>query len=162
VPPEGPPPTPAPAEAEPQPAEPIEAEPAETVATPTVSEPTPAEAASAEPLVRVYLGLAPGAYGKPREIWFEPELLEQPLPNRHVPPVDLRSGRIAPMNHIHQLSEILKRIYRLGDQQTFQLREAIKEVYEIQGLGVEPTIASEEQTYLPFDAVREVLVRDGQ
>jgi hypothetical protein len=226
---EPPPATPTP-ETEPEPpaAEAVEPEPAEAVATAPSAEPTPApeEAASAEPPVRVYLGLAPGAYGKPREIWFEPELRDQPLPNRHisitgetgsgktqatkailhelqplglpvlildfkddyssesyvesenlavfdasfgglpfnplVPPVDLRSGRIAPMNHIHQLSEILKRIYRLGDQQTFQLREAIKEVYEIQGLGVEPTLASAEQTYLPFDAVREVLVRDGQ
>ena len=34
------------------------------------------------------------------------------------------------MRHIHQLSDIIKRIYRLGDQQAFRLREAIKESYE--------------------------------
>jgi hypothetical protein len=224
---EPPPPIPT-AETETEPLAMVEPETTEAVATPPAAEPTPApeEAAAAEPPIRVYLGVAPGAYGKPREIWFEPELRDQPLPNRHisitgetgsrktqatkailhelqplglpvlildfkddysseayvenedlavfdasfgglpfnplVPPIDVRSGRIAPMNHIHQLSEILKRIYRLGDQQTFQLREAIKEVYEIQGLGVAPTLATAEQTYLPFDAVREVLVRDGQ
>lgn len=174
---------------------------------------------------RAYLGEAPGTYGKPREVWFDPALPDQPLPNPHVsitgetgsgktqatkailhellpgglpvlildfkddysteayieaegltlydasygglpfnpmvPPVDSRSGKASPINHIHQLSEILKRVYRLGDQQAFHLREAMKEVYEIQGLDVQPAVHPEEQSYLPFDAVREVLVREG-
>jgi hypothetical protein len=205
-----------------EPVGPTEPEPVDAPAPP-VGQPEPS--VSGAEAVRVYLGVAPGAYGKPREIWFDPELPDQPLPNRHisitgetgsgktqatkailhellprdlpvlildfkddyssesyvesenlsvfdasfgglpfnplVPPIDPRSGRIAPMNHVHQLSEILKRIYRLGDQQTFHLREAIKEVYTIQGIPTEPTVALDSQTYLPFDAVRDVLVRDG-
>jgi hypothetical protein len=183
----------------------------------------PSDDSGARP--RVFLGTGPGAYGKPREIWFDPELPDQPLPNPHIsitgetgsgktqatkailrelapnglpvlildfkddyssttyveseklnlydasygglpfnpliPPVDPRTRKSAPMNHVHQLSEILKRIYRLGDQQTFHLREAMKEVFEIQGVGLQPTVIAETQNYLPFDAVRDVLVRDG-
>ena len=52
---------------------------------------------------------------------------EQSLPfNPLAPAVDPRSGRVNPTHHIHQLTDIIKRIYRLGDQQAYRLREAMK------------------------------------
>jgi len=81
--------------------------------------------------------------------------------NPMVPPIDPRSGKANPMGHIHQLGEILKRIYRLGDQQAFHLREAMKETYEIQGIATRPFEPGDNQQYLPFEAIRDVLVRDG-
>ena len=173
---------------------------------------------------QAFLGEAPGTYGKPLEVWIDPQRPEHPLPNPHIaitgetgsgktqatkallhellpfdlpvlildfkddysqpdyvhsedfklydasftgmpfnpmnPPVDPHSGRVAPMNHIHQLSGILKRIYGLGDQQVFHLREAMKETYEIQGIGTRPFEPEEGQIYLPFDAIRDVLERE--
>lgn len=81
--------------------------------------------------------------------------------NPMVPPTDPRSGRANPMGHIHQLGEIIKRIYRLGDQQAFHLREAMKETYEIQGIATRPFKPGDDQEYLPFEAIRDVLVREG-
>ena len=173
---------------------------------------------------RALLGSAPGTYGKPREIWFDPALPEDPLPNPHVsitgetgsgktqatkaiigdlraqglpalvldfkddytddayaaaesfeiydasfsslpfnpltPPVDAKSGRINPAHHIHQLSEIVKRIYKLGDQQAFRLREAIKETYDEAGIGSKPTVVADGTAFPPFEAVRERLAGD--
>jgi hypothetical protein len=184
---------------------------------PSVTEP------SARP--RAFLGEAPGTYGKPIEVWFDPQRQDKPLPNPHVaitgetgsgktqatkallrdlvplglpalildfkddysqvdyveteglrlydasfgglpfnpmtPPIDPRSGRASPINHIHQLSEIVKRIYRLGDQQAFHLREAMKETYTIQGVALQPFVPAEGQVYLPFEATRDVLQREG-
>lgn len=55
----------------------------------------------------------------------------EPLPfNPLTPPLDRRSGKVNPVHHIHQLGDIIKRIYGLGDQQTYRLREAIKRAYE--------------------------------
>src|SRR6185312_254240 len=65
-----------------------------------------------------------------------------------------------PVGHVHELANMLQRIYKLGDQQTFQLREAMKETYEISGVGVVPFVPKADQTYLSFDAVRDVLVRE--
>ena len=56
---------------------------------------------------------------------------DQSLPfNPLAPAVDPRSGRVNPTHHLHQLTDIIKRIYRLGDQQAYRLREAMKTVYE--------------------------------
>jgi len=189
------------------------------------AEPERAEPPDSSPRPRAYLGDAPGTYGKPLEVWFDPQRPDRPLPNPHVaitgetgsgktqatkallhellplglpvlildfkddysqvdyveaegfrlydasfggmpfnpmnPPVDPRSGRVAPINHIHQLSDILKRIYRLGDQQAFHLREAMKETYEIQGVSTRPFVPEDGQVYLPFEAIRDVLEREG-
>ena len=156
------------------------------------------EPAAASPTDRARCsGTSPGEYGKPREIWFDPQAPEDRLPNPHLmitgetgsgktqatkailadmrpfdvpalildfkddysepvyaeteglnvydpsdqslpfnplaPAVDPRSGRVNPTHHLHQLTDIIKRIYRLGDQQAYRLREAMKAVYETRG-----------------------------
>lgn len=79
--------------------------------------------------------------------------------NPMVPPIDPQSGRANPTAHVHELANMLQRIYKLGDQQTFQLREAMKETYSIIGVDSRPFVPELGQQYLPFEAVRDVLVR---
>jgi len=81
--------------------------------------------------------------------------------NPMVPPIDPESGRANPMAHVHELANMLQRIYKLGDQQAFTLREAMKETYEITGVGTRPFVPGTDQAYLPFEAIRDVLVRDS-
>lgn len=76
------------------------------------------------------------------------------------PPIDLRSGRVAPMNHIHQLGEIVRRVYRLGDQQVFHLREAIKTAYEQHGLRTSAFTPDAGLRWPAFEAVRPILADD--
>ncbi len=80
--------------------------------------------------------------------------------NPMVPPIDPQSGRANPTSHMHELAGMLQRIYRLGDQQTYQLREAMKETYAIEGVGTRPFVPDPGQRYLPFEAIRDVLVRE--
>lgn len=80
--------------------------------------------------------------------------------NPMVPPVDPESGRANPTGHVHELANMIQRIYRLGDQQAFTLREAMKETYSIAGVGDRPFVPDEGQEYLPFEAVRDVLIRE--
>jgi hypothetical protein len=80
--------------------------------------------------------------------------------NPMVPPIDPQSGRANPISHVHELGNMLQRIFKLGDQQAFQLREAMKETYEIAGLGLKPFVPEPNQQYLPFEAIRDVLVRE--
>jgi hypothetical protein len=82
--------------------------------------------------------------------------------NPMVPPIDPQSGNVKPTNHIFELAGMLQRIYRLGDQQVNQLREAMKEVYAINGIGARPFVPNEGQQYLPFESIRDVLVREKQ
>lgn len=82
--------------------------------------------------------------------------------NPMVPPVDRLSGHVNPTSHLHELSNMLQRIYGLGDQQAFQLREAVKETYAINGIGSKPFVPNPDQQYLPFEAIRDVLVREKQ
>ncbi len=176
---------------------------------------------------RAYLGEAPGQYGKPVEIWYDPQRPDRPLANGHiaitgetgsgktqaaksilhelmappiglpalildfkddysgieytsmerlsmfdasmgglpfnplVPPLDPTSGLANPISHLHQLVGILKRIYRLGDQQAYTLREAMKKTYDIVGIDGKPFAPEPDQTYLPFDAIHEVLEGEG-
>ena len=173
---------------------------------------------------RALLGTAPGEYGKTREIWFDPGLPDDRLPNPHLmitgetgsgktqatkailsdlkpygvpalvldfkddysdptyaereslnvydpneqslpfnplaPAVDPRSGRVNPTHHVHQLSEIIKRIFRLGDQQAYRLREAMKAVYEVAGVPARSFIPDPGQSYPPFAAVEHELQQD--
>jgi hypothetical protein len=224
-------------EAEPEPADEAEPEaesaqevPEEPVAdAPKVSE--PAKSSTPEPEAaagdvgrpRALLGSAPGKYGKPRDVWFDPASPEDPLPNPHIsitgetgsgktqatkaiisdlqqqglpvlvldfkddyadetyaeaegfrvydasydplpfnplmPSIDSRN-RVNPAHHIHQLSDIVKRIYKLGDQQAYRFREAVKAAYEESGLGTKATVVTDETVFPPFDAVKKALAGD--
>lgn len=170
---------------------------------------------------RALLGTAPGVYGHPREVWFEPDSPDNRLPNPHIaisgetgsgktqatkalmsdltkfgvpalvldfkddysdpgyatsealrvydpnyeplpfnplaPALDPRTGHVNLTHHLHQLTEIVKRIYRLGDQQAFRLREALKAVYEQLGLPMGPFQPELDQVYPPFSHVRREL-----
>lgn len=188
---------------------------------------TSVAASSSADRPRAFLGEAVGQYGRPVEVWYDPQRPDRPLANGHiaitgetgsgktqatkailrelmaapsglpalildfkddyagaeytrteqlfmfdasigglpfnplVPPTDPTSGRANPMSHVHQLVGILKRIYRLGDQQAYHLREAMKETYVILGLDGRAFTPASDQAYLPFDAIREVLEREG-
>lgn len=80
--------------------------------------------------------------------------------NPMAPRVDPQTGRVIPVAHVHELANMLQRIYSLGDQQAYALRGAMKETYAIAGIGDKPFVPTGDQQYLPFEAVREVLVRD--
>lgn len=80
--------------------------------------------------------------------------------NPMVPVIDRLSGRVNITSHLHELSNMLQRIYKLGDQQAFALREAMKETYEINGISMKPFVPTPDQKYLPFEAIRDVLVRE--
>lgn len=80
--------------------------------------------------------------------------------NPMIPPIDPETGRANPTSHLHELADMMQRIYKLGDQQTFQLREAMKETYAINGIGTKPFVPAPGQQYLPFEAIRDVLVRE--
>ncbi len=173
---------------------------------------------------RALLGTSPGEYGRPRDIWFDPQSPEDRLPNPHLmitgetgsgktqatkailadmrpfkvpalildfkddysdrtyaeteafsvydpteqslpfnplaPAVDPRSGRVNPTHHLHQLTDIIKRIYRLGDQQAYRLREAMKAVYEDAGVPTRAFVPDASQTYPAFEAVQRELSED--
>jgi hypothetical protein len=88
---------------------------------------------------------------------------EQSLPfNPLAPAVDPRSGRVNPTHHLHQLTDIIKRIYRLGDQQAYRLREAMKAVYEEAGVPARSFVPEAGQSYPPFEAVQDQLVQDKE
>ena len=170
------------------------------------------------------LGTAAGTYGKPRDVWFDPNLPGQNLPNPHIsitgetgsgktqatkaivselgaqglpalildfkddysdesfitaedfrlydasfeslpfnpltPAVDKRQDLINPSQHIYQVANIIKRIYKLGDQQAFRLREAIKRAYDLSGISLPPGPLAAGTTFPPFDNVREQLLDD--
>lgn len=214
----------------------VEAEPGEQPATPadgevrgrvapdatepvrSVPEPEPASEATRP---RALLGTTPGTYGKPRDVWFDPNLPSQKLPNPHIsitgetgsgktqatkaivselgsqglpalildfkddysdesfvdvegfrlydasfnpmpfnpltPPVDRRQDLINPSAHIYQVSDIIKRIYGLGDQQAFRLREAIKRAYEGAGISLRPAPLDPGKPFPPFAVVQDEL-----
>lgn len=81
--------------------------------------------------------------------------------NPMVPPIDKISGSVNPVAHVHELANMLRRVYRLGDQQAFALREAMKETYTIAGIRAKPFVPEPSQHYLPFEAVRDVLQREN-
>lgn len=174
---------------------------------------------------RTILGTAPGAYGKPREVWFDPNLPGQELPNPHIsitgetgsgktqatkaivselreqgipalildfkddyssevftaaedfhlydvgfsplplnpliPTIDRRQDLINPSQHIYQVADIIKRIYRLGDQQAFRLREAIKRAYANAGISLQPGPLPSGTSFPLFDVVQRELLADN-
>ena len=80
--------------------------------------------------------------------------------NPMVPPIDTMTGHVNPTTHLHELANTLQRIYGLGDQQAFALREAMKETYTIAGVGTRPFVPEPSQQYLPFEAIKDVLERE--
>ena len=173
---------------------------------------------------RVLLGTAPGTYGKPYDVWFDPNLPGHNLPNPHIsitgetgsgktqvtktiiselgaqdlpalildfkddysddtfiaaegfrlydasfeslpfnpltPAVDKRQNLINPSQHIYQVANIIKRIYKLGDQQAYRLREAIKRTYDLSGISLRPEPLTETKSFPPFDDVHGQLLND--
>lgn len=86
---------------------------------------------------------------------------DQSLPfNPLAPAVDPRSGRVNPTHHVHQLTDIVKRIYRLGDQQAYRLREAMKAAYEAAGIPARAFIPEAGQSYPSFESVQDQLRED--
>jgi len=202
--------------------EPVAESPAESAKPAAEPEPEP-ESEVARP--RALLGTAPGTYGKPREIWFDPNLPGQKLPNPHIsitgetgsgktqatkaivselgeqglpalildfkddysdesfieaerfrlydasfsslpfnpltPAIDKRQDLINPSQHIYQIADIIKRIYKLGDQQAFRLREAIKRAYELAGISLRPAPLEAGKSFPPFDVVQQELMDDN-
>jgi DNA helicase HerA-like ATPase len=61
---------------------------------------------------------------------------------------------------VHELANMIQRIYKLGDQQAFTLREAMKETYSIAGVGERAFVPTGDEEYLPFEAIRDVLIRE--
>ena len=173
---------------------------------------------------RALLGTAAGPYGKPREVWFDPSLPDQNLPNPHIsitgetgsgktqaikavvselrgqelpalildfkddysnesfiategfrlydasfrslplnpliPAIDKRQDLINPSQHVYQVADIIKRIYKLGDQQAFRLREAMKRAYENAGISLTPGPLPVDKSFPAFDVVQSELVDD--
>jgi len=173
---------------------------------------------------KAYLGTTTGTYGKAQQVWFDPQLPEERLPNPHilitgetgsgktqaikaivkdfrkysiptlildfkddysesqyansenltvydpsfhqlpfnplVPAIDPRTGYVNPLHHLHQLTEIIKRIYGLGDQQAYRLREAIKETYESIIVPTRPFKPDANQIYPAFETVSDYLDQD--
>ena len=201
------------------------------VSEPVVEPQVRATNATAEPEVapeavrpRALLGTAAGPYGKPREVWFDPNLPGQKLPNPHIsitgetgsgktqatkaiiselgeqglpalildfkddysdesfiatedfqlydpsfkalpfnpltPAIDKRQDLVNPSQHIYQVTDIIKRIYKLGDQQAYRLREAIKRAYEVAEISLRPATLPAGKSFPPFDVVQHELLDD--
>lgn len=80
-----------------------------------------------------------------------------PLPfNPLTPPVDLQTGEVNTVFHAYRVAEIISRVYGLGEQQSFALREAIKSVYQDAGLHDKPFVPKGVK-WPTFDQVKEKL-----
>jgi len=197
----------------------------------TTESPVPLTKGTAEPenaleasRPRVLLGTAAGLYGKPHDVWFDPNLPGQKLPNPHIsitgetgsgktqatkaivselgeqglpalildfkddysdesfitsetfrlydasftslpfnpltPAIDKRQDLVNPSQHIYQVTDIIKRIYKLGDQQAFRLREAVKRAYERMGISLRPAALPAGESFPSFDVVQHELLND--
>jgi hypothetical protein len=204
----------------PSPAGPIES----ALAHSEVASPTPDGTSEITIRPRALIGMGAGRGSVAHEVWFDPQLPEQPLSNPHisisgetgsgktqatkgllhdllpqglpalildfkddysqpdyavaegftvhdasftglpfnpmVPRLDPHSGRVNPVAHIHELVNMLQRIYGLGDQQAYAVREAMKETYISAGVAERPFVPGPEQRYPAFDSIRDALVRE--
>ena len=81
-----------------------------------------------------------------------------PLPfNPLIPPVDRRQNHIIPKQHVYSVVNIIKRIYKLGDQQANRLRKAVQRSYVDAGIALVPGPLSTEISFPSFDSVQEKL-----
>lgn len=198
--------------------------PIQQIPTRTAKSTVEQDAVTSTPRPRALLGTAPGVYGKPREVWFDPNLPRQKLPNPHIsitgetgsgktqatkaivselrgqglpalildfkddysnesffaaegfrlydasftslplnpliPAIDQRQNFINPAQHTYQVTDIIKRIYKLGDQQAFRLRESIKRAYELAGISLRPGKFAPGKPFPQFDVVQRELLDD--
>lgn len=69
---------------------------------------------------------------------------------------DPATGYVNGLHQIHLAADIVKRVWRLGDQQTFRVREAAKAAYQEAGLPLEPYRPEKPLTY---PGLQEVVAR---
>jgi uncharacterized protein DUF87 len=79
------------------------------------------------------------------------------LPINPLAPAPSADGSINPTFHAYQLSEIVSRIYRLGDIQGFRLREAIKGVYADAGIPAASHVPDPGKRWPGFEQVKDKL-----
>lgn len=71
------------------------------------------------------------------------------------------NGEVQPIRQVHELTEILKRIYQLGTRQTAKLRDAIVAAYERHGIRVSVRQRADAVLRVPdFNEVQQILVDD--
>lgn len=76
------------------------------------------------------------------------------------PPSDPLSGRTNVAHYVHQISEILKRIYKLGDQQAYRLREGLKIAYVEAGIPWNASTYDASWNLPSFESLQHILVAD--
>jgi len=76
------------------------------------------------------------------------------------PPSDPVSGRTNVAHYVHQISEILKRIYKLGDQQAYRLREGLKVAYQEVGVPWNASTFDPNWTLPSFESLQRILAQD--
>ncbi|MCC6875745.1 MAG: hypothetical protein IT378_15670 [Sandaracinaceae bacterium] len=87
----------------------------------------------------------------------------QGLPFNPLELVPEPDGRIQPIRQIHELAQILGRVFGLGDQMEAQLRNAMKDAYEAHGIEHKAWITPSEAPEPPsFDEVVERLRHDDK
>ena len=84
---------------------------------------------------------------------FDPTRAPLPL-NPLVPPVDPETGMVNTTFHSYQLSDIIGRIYHLGDLQAYNLREAIQGAYQDAGIPAGAFKPAVDQAWPQFQAVK--------
>jgi hypothetical protein len=71
------------------------------------------------------------------------------------------TGEVQPIRQVHELTEILKRIYQLGARQTSKLKDAIVSAYERHGIKVSAWQRADAVQRVPdFNEVQQILVDD--
>ncbi|WP_157595759.1 ATP-binding protein [Plesiocystis pacifica] len=73
------------------------------------------------------------------------------------------TGRAQPIRHIHEIAQILKRVFSLGDQMEARLRKAMQRAYEARGIKARVWIDVDDAPAPPsFDEVIEQLESTGK
>ena len=80
--------------------------------------------------------------------------------NPMIPAIDKQRNLINPSQHTYQVADIIKRVFKLGDQQAYRLREAIKRAYELGGFLLGPGPLPAEKSFPGLDVVQHELLDD--